>query len=51
MKREKALAQVQDFRTPRGRCYPLRLILLLVIMATMSDCLGYNELALPLQGL
>lgn len=39
-----ALAQVQDFRAPRGRRYPLWLILLLVIMGTLSDCLGYQAL-------
>lgn len=39
-----ALAQVPDFRAPRGRRYPLQLILLLVIMATISDCLGYRAL-------
>jgi len=39
-----ALAQVPDFRAPRGRRYPLQLILLLVIMGTISDCLGYRAL-------
>lgn len=39
-----ALAQVPDFRAPRGRRYPLRFILLLVIMGTMSDCFGYKAL-------
>jgi hypothetical protein len=39
-----ALVQVPDFRAPRGRRYPLWLILLLVIMGTMSDCLGYQAL-------
>ncbi len=37
------LKQVPDFRTqPR---YPLWVILLLVIMGTMSNCLGYRALA------
>jgi hypothetical protein len=39
-----ALAQVPDFRAPRGRRYPLQLILLLVIMGTLSNCLGYQAL-------
>jgi hypothetical protein len=39
-----ALAQVPDFRAPRGRRYPLQLILLLVIMGTLNDCLGYRAL-------
>jgi hypothetical protein len=39
-----ALAQVPDFRAPRGRRYPLPLILLLVIMGTLSNCLGYQAL-------
>jgi hypothetical protein len=39
-----ALTQVQDFRAPRGRRYPLWLLLLLVIMGTISGCLGYRAL-------
>jgi hypothetical protein len=39
-----ALAQVEDFRASRGRRYPLQLILLLVIMGTLSNCLGYRAL-------
>ncbi len=39
-----ALTQVQDFRASRGRRYPLCLLLLLVIMGTMSGCLGYRAL-------
>lgn len=39
-----ALAQIPDFRAPRGRRYPLQLILLLVIMGTLSNCLGYQAL-------
>lgn len=39
-----ALSQVQDFRAPRGQRYPLWLLLLLVIMGTMSGCLGYRAL-------
>jgi hypothetical protein len=36
------LQQIRDFRTqPR---YPLWVVLLLVIMGTMSDCLGYRAL-------
>lgn len=38
----KHLQQIRDFRTqPR---YPLSVVLLLVIMGTMSDCLGYRAL-------
>ena len=37
-----ALTQVPDFRAARGRRYPLWLLLLLVIMGTLSDCLGYR---------
>jgi hypothetical protein len=36
-----ALSQVPDFRAARGGRYPLWLLLLLVIMGTLSDCLGY----------
>jgi hypothetical protein len=39
-----ALTQVQDFRAPRGRRYPLWLLLLLVIMGTISGCFGYRAL-------
>jgi hypothetical protein len=39
-----ALTQVQDFRAPRGRRYPLWLLLLLVLMGTMSGCFGYRAL-------
>lgn len=39
-----ALAQIPDFRAPRGRRYSLQLILLLVIMGTLSNCLGYQAL-------
>ncbi len=38
------LTQVQDFRAPRGRRYPLWLLLLLVIMGTISGCFGYRAL-------
>lgn len=38
------LRTVPDFRAARGKRYPLWLILLLVIMATISDCLGYQAL-------
>jgi hypothetical protein len=39
-----ALTQVPDFRAARGQRYPLWLLLLLVIMGTMSGCLGYRAL-------
>ncbi|BAY25322.1 transposase [Calothrix sp. NIES-2100] len=39
-----ALTQVQDFRATRGQRYPLWLLLLVVIMGTMSGCLGYRAL-------
>ena len=39
-----ALSQVKDFRAARGQRYPLWLVLLLVIMATMSGCTGYGAL-------
>ncbi|MEH2082848.1 MAG: transposase family protein [Nostoc sp.] len=39
-----ALTQVQDFRAARGQRYPLWLLLLVVIMGTMSGCLGYRAL-------
>ncbi len=35
---------MQDFRAPRGQRYPLWLLLLLVIMGTLSGCLGYRAL-------
>jgi hypothetical protein len=39
-----ALTQVPDFRAKRGQRYPLWLLLLLVIMGTLSNCLGYHAL-------
>lgn len=39
-----SLQEVKDFRTSRGRRYPLWLILLLVIMGTISGCRSYYEL-------
>jgi hypothetical protein len=39
-----ALAQIPDFRSARGQRYPLQLILLLVIMGTLSNCIGYKAL-------
>lgn len=39
-----ALSRVPDFRAPRGRRYPLELVLLLVIMGTLSGCYGYAAL-------
>lgn len=38
------LLKVEDFRAARGKRYPLWLILLLVVMGTMSGCLGYQAL-------
>ena len=38
------LKKIRDFRTGKGRRHPLWLILLLVIMGTMSGCLGYRAL-------
>ena len=39
-----SLQEVRDFRTSRGRRYPLWLILLLVVMGTMSGCRSYYAL-------
>jgi type VI protein secretion system component VasF len=36
-----SLQEVRDFRTSRGRRYPLWLILLLVVMGIMSGCRSY----------
>lgn len=38
------LKQVEDFRSARGRRYPLWLVLLLVILGMMSQCQGYLSL-------
>ncbi|MBW4631359.1 MAG: transposase family protein [Iphinoe sp. HA4291-MV1] len=38
------LSLIKDFRASRGRRYPLWLILLLVLMGTMSGCIGYQAL-------
>ena len=38
------LKKVRDFRTRQGQRHPLWLVLLLVIMGTMSGCLGYRGL-------
>ena len=38
------LKKIRDFRTGKGRRHPLWLVLLLVIMGTMSGCLGYRAL-------
>ncbi len=39
-----SLQEIKDFRTSRGRRYPLWLILLLVIMGTISGCRSYYAL-------
>ena len=39
-----SLQEIQDFRTSRGRRYPLWLILLLVVMGTISGCRSYYAL-------
>jgi DDE_Tnp_1-associated len=39
-----ALQQVEDFRSARGRRYPLWVVLLLVILGMMSQCQGYCSL-------
>lgn len=39
-----SLQQIRDFRTSRGRRYPLWLILLLVIIGTISGCRSYYAL-------
>lgn len=38
------LKTIEDFRAPRGRRYPLWLILLLAILGTLSGCKGYKAL-------
>jgi DDE_Tnp_1-associated len=38
------LQQVEDFRSARGRRYPLWVVLLLVILGMMSQCQGYLSL-------
>ena len=39
-----SLQEIKDFRTFRGRRYPLWLILLLVVMGTISGCRSYYAL-------
>lgn len=39
-----SLQEIKDFRTSRGRRYPLWLILLLVVMGTISGCRSYYAL-------
>ena len=39
-----SLQKIKDFRTSRGRRYPLWLILLLVVMGTLSGCRSYYAL-------
>lgn len=39
-----SLQEIRDFRTSRGRRYPLWLILLLFIMGTLSGCRSYQAL-------
>lgn len=38
------LKTIRDFRSGKGRRYPLWLILLLIVMGTMSGCQGYAAL-------
>lgn len=38
------LQQVEDFRSARGKRYPLWVVLLLVILGMMSQCQGYLSL-------
>lgn len=38
------LQKVEDYRALRGRRYPLWLMLLCVILATLSQCYGYQAL-------
>lgn len=38
------LKTIEDYRSPRGRRYPLWLILLLAILGTLSGCKGYKAL-------
>lgn len=38
------LKKVRDFRTKQGQRHPLWLVLVLVIMGTMSGCIGYRGL-------
>jgi hypothetical protein len=38
------LSTIRDFRTKQGQRHPLWLVLLLVIMGTMSGCVGYRGL-------
>ncbi|TBR58711.1 DDE transposase family protein, partial [Westiellopsis prolifica IICB1] len=38
------LKKIKDFRTKKGQRHPLWFVLLLVIMGTMSGCLGYRGL-------
>lgn len=38
------LKKVKDFRTKQGQRHPLWLVLVLVIMGTMSGCVGYRGL-------
>ncbi|MBE9189310.1 transposase family protein [Gloeocapsopsis crepidinum LEGE 06123] len=39
-----SLQSLEDFRAPRGRRYPLWLILLLAMLGTLSGCYGYQAL-------
>jgi len=39
-----SLQEIRDFRAPRGRRYPLWVILLLVVMGTISGCRSYYAL-------
>jgi hypothetical protein len=39
-----ALQGIEDYRAPRGKRYPLWVMLLLVILGTLSECYGYAAL-------
>ncbi|AUT01307.1 hypothetical protein CLI64_18715 [Nostoc sp. CENA543] len=39
-----ALQSIEDYRAPRGKRYPLWVMLLLVILGTLSECYGYTAL-------
>jgi hypothetical protein len=39
-----ALQEIEDYRAPRGKRYPLWVMLLLVILGTLSECYDYAAL-------